>query len=313
MTVQISFADVYKVFGEGGSETNAIDGLSFEIRQGEFVGYAGPNGAGKSTSIKAMTGVMSVTRGAVRVRGVDPLLKRRELSPNIGVVFGQRSQMIWELSAKAFFDMVKALYRVPTVDFDRRLAYLVGAMDMGSFVDQPIRSLSLGQRMRCELASALLPNPSILYLDEPTIGLDVEARAVMREMLADLNDQYGTTIILTTHDLSDIEALCSRLMIIDHGQLAYDGTIDRLLTEYSPEATVEFHVSANAQLELPGEWRSETSNHGKSVRVIFDRKKSKAAEVIQAVLSQVDVNDLRILEPDVESIIRDIYRSSRSE
>lgn len=310
MSAEIRFTDVTKTYAKKNGATRALDGLTFEVAPGEFLGYAGPNGAGKSTSIKAMTGVLSITSGEVRVLDVDPLQKRQHLAQHIGVVFGQRSQMLWELSATEFFDMIKALYRVPTSDWEPRLAHLIDVLELGSFVDQPVRSLSLGQRMRCELASALLPRPKILFLDEPTIGLDIEAKAAMREVLRQLNSEEGTTVVLTTHDLSDIEALCSRLMIIDHGRCAYDGTVEQLLSEYEPEVTVEFHLAQSTQIEFDAAW---TVTHQRNVvRVTFDREEHTAGRVIQHVLNQSEVIDLHIVEPNLEDVIRTIYQSSRS-
>ncbi len=309
MTTQISFDNVNKTFPGDVGSVKAIDDLSFEIQAGEFVGYAGPNGAGKSTSIKAMTGLLSVTSGEVRVRGVDPLRQRRQLARHIGVVFGQRSQMLWELSPLVYFEMVRALYKLSSQQWHARLDHLTSVLEMKGFIDQPVRTLSLGQRMRCELAAALLAQPEILFLDEPTIGLDIEAKAAMRDMLRTLNAEEGTTVVLTTHDLSDIEALCSRLMIIDHGRLAYDGRIDSLLTSYAPKATVEFHVdSSEPHLQLEPLW--DVNVHRNVVRVSFDREQTNAASVIRDVITQIGVNDLVILEPNLEEVIGTIYRSS---
>ena len=311
MSVQISFENVVKTYRHNGQTLNAIDNLSFEIELGEFVGYAGPNGAGKSTSLKAMTGVLAVTSGHIRVRGVDPLRHRQQLARHTGTVFGQRSQMLWELSPSSYFEMVRALYRLSKTESLGRLDDLSDKLGLGSFIDQPVRTLSLGQRMRSELAAALLPKPEILFLDEPTIGLDLEAKETIRNVLRDLNVEDGTTVVLTTHDLNDIEALCSRLMIIDHGRLAYDGNIDGLYENHSPQRVVEFHVKGAVKVDIPSVW--DVEHNTDRLRVTFDRRTVNATDVIRKVLSQIDVVDLRILEPDIEEVIGTIYRSTREQ
>jgi ABC-2 type transport system ATP-binding protein len=209
-----------------------VAGIDFRVEPGEFVGYAGPNGAGKSTTVKMMSGVLVPTSGTVLVDGLVPWRERRRLARRMGVVFGQRSQLWWDLPLRDSFDLVGHLYRVPAADFARRLDELSGLLDLGPLSGQPVRALSLGQRMRAELAAAVLPAPRVLFLDEPTIGLDVEAKAAVRGFLRHLNAADGTTIILTTHDLDDITELCSRLIIIDHGRIAYDGTVEDLHTAY---------------------------------------------------------------------------------
>lgn len=207
---------------------HAVRDLSFTVAAGEFVGYLGPNGAGKSTTIKMLTGILAPSEGRVRVAGLDPSRRRVAVARRIGVVFGQRTMLWWDLPLRDSFELVRLLYKVDRKGFTQRLDQLTDLLDLGGFLDTPVRQLSLGQRMRGDIAAALLHDPDVLVLDEPTIGLDVVSKAAMRDFLADLNARRGTTVLLTTHDLGDIERLCRRVMLIDHGRLAFDGTLEDL-------------------------------------------------------------------------------------
>ena len=206
----------------------AVAGIDFQVEAGEFVGYAGPNGAGKSTTVKMMSGILLPSGGRVEVCGMVPYRERKRLARRMGVVFGQRTQLWWDLPLEESFELVGHLYRIPAAERAARLRRLEEVLALGPLLAVPVRSLSLGQRMRAELAAAVLPSPEVLFLDEPTIGLDVEAKAAVRDFLRELNRDEGTTVILTTHDLDDITRLCWRLMIIDHGRLIYDGTVEEL-------------------------------------------------------------------------------------
>lgn len=208
---------------------HAVRDLSFTVSAGEFVGYLGPNGAGKSTTIKMLCGILTPTSGKVRVAGMDPSRRRTTLARRIGVVFGQRTTLWWDLPLRDSFELIRHLYRVERTAFAARLDELTQTLDLGEFLRTPVRQLSLGQRMRGDLAAALLHAPDVLVLDEPTIGLDVVSKAGIREFLLRLNAERGTTVLLTTHDLGDIERLCRRVMLIDHGRLAFDGTLDDLM------------------------------------------------------------------------------------
>ncbi|MCF6473884.1 ATP-binding cassette domain-containing protein [Nonomuraea sp. MG754425] len=218
---------------------HAVRDLSFRVAPGEFVGYLGPNGAGKSTTIKMLCGILTPTTGSVRVAGLDPSRRRTTLARRIGVVFGQRTTLWWDLPLKDSFELIRHLYRVERADFATRLAELTETLDLGEFLRTPVRQLSLGQRMRGDLAAALLHAPDVLVLDEPTIGLDVVSKAGIRDFLQRLNTERGTTVLLTTHDLGDIERLCRRVMLIDHGQLAFDGTLDDLMATAPGQSSIE--------------------------------------------------------------------------
>ncbi|GAA0944482.1 ABC transporter ATP-binding protein [Nonomuraea longicatena] len=208
---------------------HAVRELSFTVGAGEFVGYLGPNGAGKSTTIKMLCGILTPTSGRVRVAGLDPSRKRIKVARRIGVVFGQRTTLWWDLPLKDSFELVRLLYKVDRKAFRERLDELIDTLDLSGFLRTPVRQLSLGQRMRGDLTAALLHAPEVLVLDEPTIGLDVVSKNSIRDFLRRLNAERGTTVLLTTHDLDDIERLCRRVMVIDRGALAFDGTLDDLL------------------------------------------------------------------------------------
>ncbi|WP_433442787.1 ABC transporter ATP-binding protein [Nonomuraea sp. CA-141351] len=218
---------------------HAVRDLSFTVSPGEFVGYLGPNGAGKSTTIKMLCGILTPTSGRVRVAGLDPSRRRTTLARRIGVVFGQRTTLWWDLPLGDSFELIRHLYKVDRAAFRSRLGELTETLDLGEFIRTPVRQLSLGQRMRGDLAAALLHAPDVLVLDEPTIGLDVVSKASIRAFLQRLNAERGTTVLLTTHDLGDIERLCRRVMLIDHGRLAFDGTLDDLMATAPDRSSLE--------------------------------------------------------------------------
>ncbi|MEO3887901.1 ATP-binding cassette domain-containing protein [Nonomuraea sp. B5E05] len=218
---------------------HAVRDLSFTVSPGEFVGYLGPNGAGKSTTIKMLCGILTPTSGTVRVAGLDPSRRRTTLARRIGVVFGQRTTLWWDLPLADSFELIRHLYKVDRSAFRSRLAELADTLDLGAFIRTPVRQLSLGQRMRGDLTAALLHAPDVLVLDEPTIGLDVVSKAGIRDFLKRLNAERGTTVLLTTHDLGDIERLCRRVMLIDHGRLAFDGTLDDLMATAPDQSSIE--------------------------------------------------------------------------
>jgi ABC-2 type transport system ATP-binding protein len=289
----------------------AVAGIDFQVQAGEFVGYAGPNGAGKSTTVKIMSGILLPSGGRVVVDGLVPYRERKRLARRIGVVFGQRSQLWWDLPLRESFELIGHLYRIPAADRSARLDRLTEVLALGPLLAVPVRSLSLGQRMRAELAAAVLPAPRVLFLDEPTIGLDVEAKAAVRDFLRELNRVEGTTVILTTHDLDDIALLCSRLMIIDHGRLIYDGTIDDLHTAYGSTRMLVVDLADSTATLVPGpDWAGaevvRAEGHRRWIR--FAREEISAAQLVGLILADQQVLDLSIVEPDVEDVIRRIYR-----
>ena len=295
-----------KVFRTRRGPVEAVAGIDFRVAAGEFVGYAGPNGAGKSTTVKMMSGILLPSAGRVEVCGLVPYRERKRLARRMGVVFGQRTQLWWDLPLQESFELVGHLYRIPAADRLRRLRRLEDVLALGPLLPVPVRSLSLGQRMRAELAAAVLPAPQVLFLDEPTIGLDVEAKAAVRDFLGELNRTEGTTVILTTHDLDDITRLCSRLMIIDHGRLIYDGTVEALRTAYGTTRVLVVDLATDEPLELAG--AVPVRAEGRRRWFQFARDEVSAAELIARLLASNEVADLTLEEPDIEDIVRRIYR-----
>lgn len=231
------FGTIRSLLSRKGKSVTAVDGISFQIKQGDFVGYIGPNGAGKSTTIKMLTGILHPSEGTVSVLGHSPQRERRQVVGQIGVVFGQRSQLWWDLPLQESFELLAAMYRVPKARYDRMLCTFDDRLQLSHFWQTPVRKLSLGQRMRGEIAAALLHGPKILFLDEPTIGLDVVAKQAIREFLQEINQQ-GVTVLLTTHDLRDIERLCRRVIVINHGKILLDGSIEHLYAQIGAESTL---------------------------------------------------------------------------
>ena len=285
---------------------DAVAGIDFAVQAGEFVGYAGPNGAGKSTTVKMMSGILLPSAGRLEVLGMVPYRERKRLARHMGVVFGQRTQLWWDLPLAESFELVGHLYRIPAADRVARLRRLEEVLALGPLLEVPVRSLSLGQRMRAELAAAVLPTPRVLFLDEPTIGLDVEAKAAVRDFLRQLNRDEGTTVILTTHDLDDITRLCSRLMIIDHGRLIYDGTVEGLRTAYGTTRVLVVDLAEDEPVQVPGAVLARAE--GRRRWLEFARDEVSAAELIARLLAGHEVADLTLEEPDIEDIVRRIYR-----
>ena len=284
----------------------AVDGISFAIERGTIVGYLGPNGAGKSTTVKMLTGILVPSGGRVRVTGLDPPRQRIELARRIGVVFGQRSQLWWDLPLADSFDLLRHIYRVPADRHRATLARFTELLGLDAFLATPVRQLSLGQRMRGELTAALLHDPDVVFLDEPTIGLDVVAKAAVREFLAEVNRERGVTVLLTTHDLADIERLCSRLLIVDHGRLIWDGGLDELKQRYGQERTLVVDLEEPAApLEIPG--ARVVKVDGPRQWLAFRRDETSASELTAAVAARARLVDLAIEETEIEEIVRRIY------
>jgi len=283
----------------------AVHDLSFSVAAGEMVGYIGPNGAGKSTTIKMLTGILVPTGGQVRVAGLDPSRDRVALARRIGVVFGQRTTLWWDLPLRDSFDLLQKMYRIPPERYRANLDRFVDLLDLGGQLDTPVRQLSLGQRMRGDITAALLHDPEVLYLDEPTIGLDVVSKGRLREFLRALNEERGTTLVLTTHDLQDIEALCDRVIVIDHGTAVYDGTLAGLHAEGGSSRTLVVDLVDEAPpIAVPGATVRRVD--GPRQWLSFPAEAS-AAPVVAAVAASYDVADLSIQEPAIEDVIRELY------
>ena len=295
-------------------EVRAVNNISFEIAPGELVGYIGPNGAGKSTTIKMLTGILYPSSGDVSVAGLTPHRERTHNGRQIGVIFGQRSQLLWDIPPRDSFDLMRRMYAVPPDRYRANLKLFTELLDLGELLDRPVRLLSLGQRMRCELVASLLHDPKVVYLDEPTIGLDVVAKDRIREFIQHLNQQCGVTIILTTHDMTDIEKLCKRVIIIDKGQVIYDGSLSAIKQRYGRRrraifATMDGVTPAGLTEELAGLGGSiqVTSGDEGKVVVSFDPHSVPVSELTRTIVNHHVVADLSVEEADLEAIIREIY------
>lgn len=287
----------------------AVDSMSFRIESGSAVGYIGANGAGKSTTIKMLTGILVPTSGTVRTCGLDPVRRRRELAGRIGVVFGQRSQLWWDLPLRESFTILAAIHRLEPAAARRRTDELVEQLEMAHTLDTPVRQLSLGQRMRAEIAAALLHRPELLILDEPTIGLDVLSKQRLREFLRRERVDSGTTLLLTTHDMGDIERLCERVLVVDHGRLAYDGTLPGLARTVGARRVlvVDLARPSDDLTDLAGATLLAAEADGMRQRLAFDPEITTAAQLLAAISNRVEVRDLSIEEPDIEDVVRRIY------
>jgi ABC-2 type transport system ATP-binding protein len=304
---------IVDLFDRRSRQLTAVDRVSFEVEPGEMVGYIGANGAGKSTTIKMLTGILTPTSGDVEVNGFVPFRERRRYTKTIGAVFGQRTQLWWDIAVVESFKLLKRIYEVDDRVYEEQMAVFDELLELSSFLRQPVRTLSLGQRMRCDLAAALLHRPPVVFLDEPTIGLDVVSKENIRRFLKSVNEELGTTVVLTTHDLDDIEQLCRRVIVIDRGTLLFDGdllglkrltgNVGRLRVELRGEGGESALAAATDGLDV--RWSRQGAG-------LFEGEFSKdaipVAEVVRRVVTDVRVNDLTVLEPPVEEVVRKIYR-----
>ncbi|MFB8351661.1 ABC transporter ATP-binding protein [Streptomyces niveus] len=282
-------------------QVRAVDGITFRVARGEMVGYIGPNGAGKSTTIKMLTGILTPSAGRLRVAGIDPSRERTKLARRIGVVFGQRTTLWWDLPLIDSYRLVHRMYRIPDKRYRENLERCVELLELGELLEVPVRQLSLGQRMRGDIAAALLHDPEVLYLDEPTIGLDVISKARVREFLRELNAERRTTVVLTTHDLTDIEQLCERVMVIDHGRLMYDGALAGLHEVGASERTLVVDLERELPaVELPG--ARVVKVEGPRQWLAFPAAES-AAPLVARIAAEYPLADLSVREPDIESVI----------
>ncbi|WP_028553135.1 ABC transporter ATP-binding protein [Paenibacillus sp. UNC451MF] len=309
---------VQDLFRREYTQVRAVKDISFQIPQGEICGYIGENGAGKSTTIKMLTGILVPSAGDIRVNGYIPHLEREKFVRGIGVVFGQRSQLWWDIGVIESFQLLKKVYRVSEADFRQRLNELVERLQLAELLARPVRKLSLGQRMRCELAASLLHNPKILFLDEPTIGLDIVVKTEIREFLKQMNQRYETTILLTTHDLQDIEALCSRVIMLDDGNIIYDGGLEELKSTWGKgkEVILQFTdaVTMNRLHELTQglevQW---TLDNDRSAKVWIPQEKANVSEVLSRIVGVMSIEDIKIVETNTDDIVREIYKSGSAE
>ncbi len=290
----------------------AVDDISFDIEPGEMVGYIGPNGAGKSTTIKMLTGILVPSTGKIISNGFVPWRQRTDYVKTIGVVFGQRTQLWWDIAVVESFKLLRRIYGVSQRDFDERMELFHQVLGISDYLNTPVRKLSLGERMRCDLAAALLHNPPILFLDEPTIGLDVVAKDHIRKFLRAINERYRTTVLLTTHDLDDIEELCRRIMIIDHGKLLYDGPLPELKQKLLRTKQIKFalrdsEAAGTLQRALSSEGLDAEAVDEVTYRVRFDRTRVSTSELIRKILAAGDIRDLLIEDEPIEEIIKRIY------
>jgi ABC-2 type transport system ATP-binding protein len=297
---------IKNLFVQNAEYVRAVDDISFEIEQGDIVAYIGPNGAGKSTTVKMLSGILCPTSGEILIDGLSPQKNRKQVVKNIGVVFGQRSQLNWDLRLGESFELLKRIYQIDNETYQRNLEQMDEILEISKFIDIPVRQLSLGQRMRGDLVAAMLHSPKVLFLDEPTIGLDVEAKYAIRKFIKEINEQSGTTIILTTHDLGDVQELCRRLIIINEGKIIEDGSLGELIDKVSPYRylTIEFHNSiivTNPKAEI-------VSTTGGRTVYKFRKDEITAVQLINDIAEKAPIKEISLEETKIDDIIRRIYK-----
>ena len=298
----------------------AVDGISFHVGKGEILGFIGPNGAGKSTVIKMLTGILTPTSGTCEINGYIPQKDRQKYVKEIGVVFGQRTQLWWDLALRETYAVLKEIYNVPDDEYKKRMAFLNEVLELDDFIASPVRTLSLGQRMRADIAASLLHNPKVLFLDEPTIGLDVVVKDNIRHAIQKINAEEGTTVILTTHDLSDIELLCNRIVMIDKGKKVFDGQISDLKREFGQMRDLQFELnnaSDVSKLDYIAHFGVTDedvviNSEGAVVSARFNSDKISVEDMLSYTLSIVHVKDINLKDADIEEIIRRLYKQEVS-
>jgi ABC-2 type transport system ATP-binding protein len=290
-------------------EVKAVDQVSFRIDEGEIVGFLGPNGAGKTTTLKMLSGLLHPTGGEANVIGYVPWKRDREFLRRITLVMGQRNQLVWDIPASDSYDLNRAIYRIPQEEFRRTLDELIDLMELAELIKKPVRNLSLGERMKCEIAGALLHRPRVLFLDEPTIGLDVTMQRRIRTFLAEYNRRHGAAIMLTSHYMADVEALCRRVIVIHHGKVLYDGDLSQLVTRFSPHKTIVVKLLDEV---------SDLSGYGEVVRREDDGSwavrvpKADTAQITSRLLADLQVSDLTIEDPPIEEVIEQVFSGQAS-
>ncbi len=306
---------VANVFNPKYEYKKAVDDISFSIKPGEMVGFIGPNGAGKSTTIKMLSGILYPDTGKISIAGYIPYNQRKQYVANIGVVFGQKSQLDWSLSPVDSYQVLKHIYRIPEKTYKYNLERYTELLDMGSFINQPVRQLSLGQRMRADIAASLLHSPKIVFFDEPTIGIDVVGKEKIRDFIRKLNETDKITMIFTTHDMQDIEKTCKRLIIIDDGRKLYDGSLSDIKKSYVTARKMEVDFEEAPDLKrlsaIPDITVTDVDNQSKTKKLmIFDTARVNINSLMAQLLNEYKIKDISIKEPEIDSIIRDIYEGS---
>lgn len=289
----------------------AVKDLSFEVPKGQILGFIGANGAGKSTTIKMLTGILKPTSGYCRINGKIPQDNRQDYVRDIGAVFGQRTQLWWDLALQESYVVLKEIYDVPEKAFRKRMDFLNEVLDLNEFIKDPVRTLSLGQRMRADIAASLLHNPKVLFLDEPTIGLDVSVKDNIRRAITQINQEEKTTILLTTHDLSDIEQLCDRIIMIDKGQEIFDGTVTQLKQSFGKMKSLSFELKPGQEQvvsQFMGLPDITVERHELSLDIQYDSSRYQTADIIQKTMADFAVRDLKMTDVDIEDIVRRFYR-----
>ncbi|MBQ1412577.1 MAG: ATP-binding cassette domain-containing protein [Clostridia bacterium] len=300
----------------------AVDDVSFHVDKGEILGFIGPNGAGKSTVIKMLTGILTPTGGSCLINGQNPQKNRKRYVREIGVVFGQRTQLWWDLPLTETYAVLKEIYEVDDTRFRKQMAFLNEVLELEPFIKSPVRTLSLGQRMRADIAASLLHNPKVLFLDEPTIGLDVVVKDNIRRAITQINGEENTTVILTTHDLEDISSLCKRIVMIDHGKKVYDGSLYHLKQEYGQMRELNFEAANESDIPkldyetafagnglAPGDVTLKTE--GAMVTVGFNTDKISVEQMLNYTLGTIHVKDITVRDADIEEIIRRLYKGEK--
>jgi ABC-2 type transport system ATP-binding protein len=305
------WGSIQNLFSREYRYVRAVDDISFTIEQGEMVGYIGANGAGKSTTIKMLTSILVPTSGVIKAANCIPSLDRNCYTRQIGVVFGQRTQLWWDIAVVESFRLLQKIYSISENDFQSRLEIFNQVLDLKPLLHVPVRKLSLGQRMRCDLGAALLHNPSILFLDEPTIGLDVVAKENIRQFLRHINQEFKVTILLTTHDLSDIEELCRRILIIDKGKILFDGALEELRRRLAFRSQIIFDLKEPRKIDtsifptINGlEFQQLDSTKG---QVVFDRREISSADLLKLLVNSLPLRDVSLADTTIEEIVREIY------
>lgn len=293
-------------------EVHAVEDLNLEVDEGEIIGYIGSNGAGKSTSVKMLTGILEPSSGRIEVDGRNPKKQRKKNAMNIGVVFGQKTQLWWDLPVKESFRLLKEIYEVSDEEYDERIDEFDEVLQLSDFWDQPVRKLSLGQKMRCELAASFLHHPKIVYLDEPTIGLDVAVKERIREFIKEMNEKQDITVMLTTHDIDDIEDLCERIVVLDEGKKIYDGQLQSLVNRFTSRRMI-MDVRNGEEFSINLDGIKDVEKDDGHIEVIFDREIISASDLMREVLENYEVLDFQLKEPDIEAVVKKIYNEGLEE